>query len=423
MLSYQEDILRRRRNSRIFWIIVFIFSTILYFFFQWKYLNVLGWWQHISVSYYESWSTLSWSQPSIIRSFGIINIRTIPRHATINSWSGKIGQNTRQTVDYGSYSISIDADGYLPYKQTFFSIDNNKPYFIENISLLPTPIYQSHSGNTAYTVNDDVLIGTKSGLYMSIWWVLTGKVLLSNQAKYLGDNYFYHHKKLFRWDDGIFVLGNKKIANFIDTCSDVSWKSWFFYCQDTHSIITKNGLYFTGITQVQDGMFLHKNILTTIDGSWLKDYNLTGSGYNLKKLTILDDEVLTLSWGQLLDTNKEKIINMPLDTLYHRNVFGDDRVFIGKKDGIPYLISSNQKDPPDQIRIVPLPIALDHHTITTLNISGNLMIRSSWAILFLYRGRSQVDWIVDGKILGHFPTGAIYKNNDALWSVRWDNTH
>lgn len=89
MYRYKEEVARKRRNAKIFWILVFFFATLLYFFFQGKYLNVGGWWQHLVVSY-ESGATVSGEQPSFIRSFGIINIRTTPADSTIWLGSGTL---------------------------------------------------------------------------------------------------------------------------------------------------------------------------------------------------------------------------------------------------------------------------------------------------------------------------------------------
>ncbi len=84
--SYQTEVTKKRRNARWFWVIVFSFATFLYFFFQGYYPDVrLG----VRQIFQEgSGSTSREDLEDLIRSFGIINIRTTPDTASILIGSG-----------------------------------------------------------------------------------------------------------------------------------------------------------------------------------------------------------------------------------------------------------------------------------------------------------------------------------------------
>jgi hypothetical protein len=78
--TYQAEITRKRRAARIFWLIVFICSLFLYFFFQGYYPDVRVGLRHI---FSESGSQNFPGSSDLIRSFGIINVRTTQADATI----------------------------------------------------------------------------------------------------------------------------------------------------------------------------------------------------------------------------------------------------------------------------------------------------------------------------------------------------
>jgi hypothetical protein len=153
--SYQNEISEKRRGARLFWCIVFIASIFLYFFFQGYYPDVrLGLKRILS----ESGTTTHSGVSDLIRSFGIINIVTIPADATITLGSGAYTSNEKQMSDYGLYHMNIEKSDYLTNRITFM-IDRNKPYLIEKISLLPTPKYQKLPNIIdTYQIEDDMYI-------------------------------------------------------------------------------------------------------------------------------------------------------------------------------------------------------------------------------------------------------------------------
>ena len=99
-----------------------------------------------------------------MRSFGISNVRTIPIDATILLGSGSYSNNEKRMSDYGNYTMRIEKPSYLT-NSLGFTIDAEKPFFIEKVSLLPVPMYKKISGITEiYPLQDgDALIKTASG--------------------------------------------------------------------------------------------------------------------------------------------------------------------------------------------------------------------------------------------------------------------
>ena len=80
--TYHTEVTKKRRNARWFWVIVFLFATFLYFFFQGYYPDVrLGLKRVFSE---KQTGNASGSFDDLIRSFGIINVKTIPSNSTIS---------------------------------------------------------------------------------------------------------------------------------------------------------------------------------------------------------------------------------------------------------------------------------------------------------------------------------------------------
>lgn len=99
-----------------------------------------------------------------MRSFGIINVRTNPTDANIMLGSGSYGNNEKRMSDYGNYTMYIEKPEYLT-NSLKFSIDSEKPFFIEKISLLPLPLYKQIPGiiDIYHVSNEESLQKTASG--------------------------------------------------------------------------------------------------------------------------------------------------------------------------------------------------------------------------------------------------------------------
>ncbi len=72
--TYFEEIARKRRGRRIFWVAVFGFASFLYLFFQ-------GYYPYVRIDFAEFFdrqSSETSQKPQVVRAFGIIIVRTSP---------------------------------------------------------------------------------------------------------------------------------------------------------------------------------------------------------------------------------------------------------------------------------------------------------------------------------------------------------
>lgn len=185
--SYQIEIMRKRRAARFFWLIVFIFALFLYFFFQGYYPDVrLGFHRIFSESGSEDSSGVS----DLIRSFGIINVKTVPADSILTLGSGSYSNNDKRMSDYGKYTMQISRIGYLTNTMEFL-LDREKPFFIEKVTLLPRPSYTKLSGilDLYQITNDEYITRTASGLLWS-GALSSGRANYSGSLSQIGGRYF-----------------------------------------------------------------------------------------------------------------------------------------------------------------------------------------------------------------------------------------
>jgi hypothetical protein len=108
--SFYDEVRRKRNSYMIFWIIVLGFAVLLYMFFQGYYFNVsLGFERLIHGGAPKALTQSGAVIPpeSILKSFGIINLRVTPAPSamTINGLPYQNGD--KQIFDYGTYSLDV----------------------------------------------------------------------------------------------------------------------------------------------------------------------------------------------------------------------------------------------------------------------------------------------------------------------------
>lgn len=161
--TYQSEITRKKRASRIFWIVVFLFAGFLYFFFQGYYPSI-----DLSIRSLTSTGEHRTDPRDLIRSFGIINVSVKPENATIFLSSGTYSNDEKRMTNYGTYSLLMQHAGYLSYKSEF-SIGKETPYYIDLMTLLPN-IYYTRFGTGIYDIasirNNEWTAVTASGMVL-----------------------------------------------------------------------------------------------------------------------------------------------------------------------------------------------------------------------------------------------------------------
>ena len=101
--TYQQEIIRKRRASRIFWMIVFLFAGFLYFFFQGYYPSI-----DLSIRSLTSTGEHMTEPRDLIRSFGIVNVSVSPDNATILLSSGSYSNDEKRMTNYGTYTLFMN---------------------------------------------------------------------------------------------------------------------------------------------------------------------------------------------------------------------------------------------------------------------------------------------------------------------------
>ena len=416
--TYHVEIIRKRRAARIFWLIVFVCSWFLYFFFQGYYPDVRVWLRHI---FSESGSESYTGSSDLIRSFGIINVRTTQPDTTILLGSNIYNNNEKRMSDYGDYSMAIDKPGYIK-NILKFRIDREKPFFIEKISLLPLPTYKKLDGVLAiYPIeNGESLARTASGIISSGSQVneirgYTGSFV------HIGGKYFRTNSGILSWEWTQFKKVNPDIKNYVETCSDLYWNSDIFYCPKSQSLLTQSGRYMTGILNIQNNLIAQSGGIIELK-NWILGKSWTQSGeINLENIVIINDIFYVKKSGDLISKNNIENITTLLSNIDYASLLGEDTILVWKKEWKTHLIVRHPGDPIDRERDIILPENLSYKDIEFHSLDGNIMIVTPNGILFIYRSANDIHWIVEWEILLYKNTGAIYRKNGEIWETNWSD--
>ena len=416
--SYQQEVMRKRQAARIFWLIVFICSLFLYFFFQGYYPDVRLGLRRIL----EPGNTEHTGSTDIMRSFGIINVRTTQLDATITLGSGSYGNNEKRMSDYGRYTMDIEKNGYIP-NHLEFTIDRDKPYFIEKVTLFPRPEYKKFSGiEDIYPMkNGSLLLKTASGTIYS-GSTSSGKILSTTPLKHIGENYFSSGSNVLVLENSTFEVAPPNITNFVQTCKNVEWKDSLFYCPKTKSLLTEWGRYMTGIVDIRDSLIEKSgSVIQIVSGNIGKIWSHSGD-INLRKISVIDDILYFNSSGSLVPKDKTKeIIRTPLESILHASKLKDDMVFIGTRWGELHLLIWRSGEPVERIQDIRFPSHLSYANIEFHSLEWNLIIKTARGIILIYRWSDDIHWIVEGDILSYSEKWALYKKDNEFWSVDWSN--
>lgn len=162
----------------------------------------------------------------LVKSFGIINISTTPRDASLSLGSGAYASNEKRMTSYGTYSLLMTRNDYVPGRIEFV-IDRDTPYYIDDIDLLPVPQYtrvgtgMDHIANirdnawTAHTASGMILLGeTLSG----------GMLISSGVLTHIGEGYFLSGKTLTTYSSTKDLWEKKSWSGssaFLEKCRDL----------------------------------------------------------------------------------------------------------------------------------------------------------------------------------------------------------
>jgi hypothetical protein len=423
--SYQNEVARKQRAARIFWLIVFTFAGFLYFFFQGYYPDIrLGLRKILSES-----GTTSTGNTDLIKSFGIINISVKkPTGATISLGSGSYVNNDKFMTNYGTYTASISKLGYISDRFDFV-IDRESPYYISTVSLLQEPTYTRLGTGTATFVKLDSRSWIQSSASGS--WLLDesfsgGTRLPLGLMVSIGEGYFLSGKTIMTyntdekaWEPQIWSGSSDFIA---DCSTQISVRSGVLSCDTAQTALTDKWRTLTGILAIGPD-WIRRSDRLLIGASWTP-LVLTGSELQSSHYIERGGSWYSQSGATFLPlaSNTSKKILPPiltdLDTIEYIRWVAWELIIIGKKSSQWTLaIMRIEKN---TIRYVTFPDT----PLTEVRIEkydGNLFIKTRNALLFLYNDSDTIEWLIDGEILAFSPLGALYMKDGSLWRANWSS--
>lgn len=422
--SYQTEVARKRKAARIFWFLVFIFATFLYFFFQGYYPDIRLWLKRILS---ES-GTTSTGNTDLIKSFGIINISVkSPQDATISLQSGSYINNEKRMTSYGTYTASVVRSGYV--SDIFdFVIDRETPYYISQITLLKNPTYTklgTWSTENIAKISDTLWIETsgsghivRDATFSGIVHTLSGTYAHIGEWHFLSGGYLYtHNSEDTNWERKIW---SGSIAFLRDCEEGVRIKSGVIFCEGNKTLLTQKWKTLTGILSVENN-YIKKSDSILVGDTYTR-LLLTGAELASEHFMEKDGNWYSQSGGTLIpiksNIGKKAIpsIRTSLDAIEYLDWIDWELVIMGKKWEKKYLVRMNADD------VMSMPIEfpdIELRDVRLLKDNGNLFIKTHGAILFLYNDSQEVKWIIDGEILAFSELWAIYRKDGILWRASW----
>lgn len=339
--TYKEEIYSRRNKNAIFWFVVFIFSGLLYLFFQWYYIKL-----DILI---DSWKSI---KPSL-KQFWIVNIRTTinPDNIFIN-WKNYSIWN-KEILDYWNYKVEIYWKDIIP---TIFDIIINKDYpiFFETINLFKKLKYTQFNSNfdNIYKVDENYFVFQKNSKLIEVYdsnFVLSKMFL--NDYIYIWYKYFSNNWAIYVYDyySNVlkpFILKDSDVEIFCSNSQIINTK---LFCNDTNSFID-----WTKIKWNIPILKINENIVLTSSGIYNNTNLWNWGSYEYKNKLIInplnivhiDNIPLALEDWQLnyLDSSKNiKFIVSELQVIKNAIDFWDETILIWLKWGKKLFVIINWK--------------------------------------------------------------------------------
>lgn len=421
--TYQQEIIRKRRASRIFWMIVFLFAGFLYFFFQGYYPSI-----DLSIRSLTSTGEHMTEPRDLIRSFGIVNVSVRPDNATILLSSGSYSNDEKRMTNYGTYTLFMSHPWYMPYTSEL-TIGRDTPYYIDFISLLPDIQYTRFGSGISHIANihDNEWVGhTASGMILYDE-DFSGKVLISSGVlTHIGEGYFLSWTSIVRyisrdiwWEEKVWSGS----SIFIRECrEDISIKKTNLWCPKSKKIITEKWKTFTGVISLGEG-YIEKIDFLLVGDEYSKKI-VFGTGRSIESHLFIEKDAIwyTASGGSLipLTGNGRKgvpMIKSPLDSLEYAKWIDWTLILIGRKwseKSVIFYEPTREKFS----KLIPFPnIVLSE--VRIVKYDGNIFFKSKSALLFLYHNSTTIEWLIDGDILAFAPQNALYQKDGTLWKASW----
>lgn len=353
--TYLQEIRHRRKTNRIFWLLVFIFTIFLYYFFQWYYIN-------INLQKYIKEKNID--RHDIIKQFGIINISVFPSPDKIKINWKNYTNGSKTMFDFWNYKIQINKKWFINMELNI-NINEKNPFYTNSINLIKIPKYTliKEKFDNVYKVDDFYITKIENDV--------TIKILNQDmeKSKILVTNYFYLWNKFFSYNDNIYVydfddnilkpLISKESWNII-ICKKTQIFNENLFCFDTMAflswnyidtkekiekiwkdiILTKNYIYNNNQDNNNWDYYKHENKFLLNPTSlihlenipfvldWWFLYNLEKTKKDTFKIDLIDEIISAKEFGQevilLWYKNKKQVFILINWNRIYKGVFNDN---------------------------------------------------------------------------------------------------
>jgi hypothetical protein len=430
--SFHEEIRRKRHSYILFWVIVLGFAVLLYMFFQGYYVNVsLGFKKLLHAGSTTLISSASWvvaPPESLLKSFGIINLRVTPEpnSMTINGAAYKNGD--KQIFDYGVYSLDVQNPGYLPI-QIRIELSRNKSFYLNTINMLRLWAESQNSSNLTSIVKNgsNWIATTQSGGYEIIktpYWsgsvipMTTASGVIRWATRHIGEGFFSSGSTLFA-STPLGVLTSTELPKWVVLCPDAQMIRWDIFCPKLWTFLT--GKYRDlreKIIEANSELIRTSNSIIRLGGTFFNSstpLTSTVSFSGASHILTYHDRLMIHNSGRLYDLDKglteARIVG--LDSIEATKKFGDETIVIGKFGSKNRLIMEDGKNDP-------IIVDLNVDSITGADIqeySGAYFITLPGVVLVYYKWAIEPVVIVKWEILALVGTTVFYKRNGLTYTI------
>jgi len=307
--SYQEEIRIHKGKDRIFWLIVFVMTTFLYFFFQGYYPNYEGFLDRTDTS-----------KQTFLKPFGIIDIQVFPSPDGIWVNNEYYSNNSKTIFDLGIYTVSIQKDGYLPIT---FAININKqnPFYINVVNLLALPVYSPLPLTfTNLSLYDDLYL---LHIHETGSFIVTDKNFqalhgIRTNYTYIGGDYFSDGSSMYSYslDTEKFTPVMDHTAKLPLQCKNISYYDEKLFCRDTMQFIGPNiGDIHEKILAINDHIILTPKYIYNGDStntSWKYFEYQTGTVTTPENVVHIGKLPYLLEKGKLTPINIVTLTSIPV---------------------------------------------------------------------------------------------------------------
>lgn len=333
--TYKQEVRQANIRKWFFWLVVFIITTFMYFFFQGYYID--------TKLIFQDREKFFDKPQDYIKPFWVIELNLLPEADNLsinNIWYPTT--SLRNIFDYWNYDISISKNWYYPVDLKI-SLNRELQYYSNNIYLVKNTVLNklSYLTNRVEKLNSDYLFQTSSG-YFLLDSNLEFKNKFNISYNYLWYNYFSNEWKIYYYDSV-----NNIIVPYLDNttqeqivCEKPKVVRTEVFCEDNSKFMTFNNINIKEkVSKINKDIIFTKNNIYNLENwksykylSWTNLEDSTSIVYIKQKQYLLKDSKF-INLNILLETWIYKYLNLNwFDSIDYAKNFWNDAVIVWKKD-------------------------------------------------------------------------------------------